>query len=191
MHHTWRVFLLLMYIQMSPAVLRVNISKNSASLRVSLGFPHWLGDSPRCSQTSPSCSHGAPVPVIRDPSYSDGWPECPRRVWFSPEIDASKFTLRLLSDTPGGSQWLKYICWCYCMVWSSQTVTTIYKDMSTGESCKFVQQSPPRAVCRGAIVAWDGSGVANESAITHLQMSEGGWQESLKIGKTPCWKKWI
>jgi hypothetical protein len=104
MHHTWRVFLLLVYIQISPAVLRVNIPKNPASLRVSLGFPHWLGDSPRCSQTSHNRSHGAPVPVIRDPSYSDGRPECPPRVWFSPEIDASKFTLRLLSDTPGGSQ---------------------------------------------------------------------------------------
>jgi len=108
MHHTWRVFLLLVYSQISPAVLRVNIPKNPASLRVSLGFPHWLGDSPRGSQTSHDRSHGAPVPVIRDRSYSDGRPECPPRVWFSPEIDASKFTLRLLSDTPGGSQWLKY-----------------------------------------------------------------------------------
>ena len=95
---------MLMYIQISPAVLQVNIPKNPASLRVSLGFPHWLGDSPRCSQTSHNRSHGAPIPVIRDPSYSDGRPECPPRVWFSPEIDASKFTLRLLLDTPGGSQ---------------------------------------------------------------------------------------
>ena len=109
MHHTWRVFFLLVNIQLSPAVLRLNIAMNPATLRVSLGFPHWLGDSPRCSQTSHNRSHGAPVPVLRDPSYSDGRPQCPPRVWFSPEIDASKFTLRLLSDTPGGSQWLKYI----------------------------------------------------------------------------------
>jgi len=27
------------------------------------------------------------VPVIRDPSYCEGWPECPPRVWKSPEID--------------------------------------------------------------------------------------------------------
>src|SRR5882757_2589595 len=104
MHHRWRVFLLLVYIRISPAVVRVNIAKNPASLRVSLGFPHWLGDSPRCSQTSHNRSHGDPVPVIRDPSYSDGRPECPPKVWFSPEINATKFTLRLLSNTPGGSQ---------------------------------------------------------------------------------------
>jgi len=109
MHHTWRVFLLLVYIQISPAVHRVIILKNPASLRVSLGFPHWLGDNLMCLQTSHKRSHGAPVPVIRDSSYSDGRPECPPRVWFSPAIDASKFTLRLLSDTPGGSKWLKYI----------------------------------------------------------------------------------
>jgi len=109
MHHTWRVFLLLVYIQISPAVLHVNIPRDLASLRVSLGFPHQLGDSTRCSQTSHNRSHGAPVPVSRDPSYSNGRPECPPWVWFSPEIDASKFTLRFLSDTPGGSQWLKYI----------------------------------------------------------------------------------
>jgi hypothetical protein len=109
MHHTWRVFLLLVYIQISPAVLGVDIPKNQASLRVSLGFLHWLGDSSRCSQTSHHRSHGAPVPVIRDPSYSNCRPECPPRVWFSPEIEASKFTLRLLSDTPGSFQWLKCI----------------------------------------------------------------------------------
>ena len=74
-----------------------------------MGFLHWLGDSPRCSQTYHNRSHGAPIPVIRDPSYSEGRPECPPWVWFSPEIDTSNFTLRLLSHTPGGSQWLKYI----------------------------------------------------------------------------------
>jgi len=95
--------------QITPAVLWMNIHKNLASLRVSLGFPHWLGDSPRCSQTFHNRSHGAPIPVIRCPSYSEGWPECPPRVWYSPEIDASKFTLHILSDTPGGSQQLKYI----------------------------------------------------------------------------------
>jgi len=30
-------------------------------------------------------------------------------VSYSPEIDASKFTLHILSDTPGGFQSLKYI----------------------------------------------------------------------------------
>jgi len=87
----------------------MNIHKNQASLRVSLGFPQWLGDSPRSSQTFHSCSHGAPVPVIRDCSYSNARPACPPRVWFSPQVDPFKYTLRLLSDTPGGSQWLTYI----------------------------------------------------------------------------------
>jgi hypothetical protein len=95
--------------QITSAVLWMTIHKNLASLRVSLGFPHWLGDSPRCSQTFHNRSHGAPIPVIRDFSYSEGRPECPPRVWYSPEIGASKFTLHILSDTPGGSQWLKYI----------------------------------------------------------------------------------
>ena len=80
-----------------------------ASITVTLWLPHWLCDSPRCSQTHPNCTQRTPVPVIRDPSHSEGWLECPPRVWFSPEIDASTFTLRLLSHTPGGSQWLKYI----------------------------------------------------------------------------------
>jgi len=98
-----------MYVQISPAVFRSNIPRNPASVRVSLGLSHWLGDSPGYSQTSHNRSHGAPLPVIRDPSYSDGRPECPPTVWFSPEIDASKCTLRHLSDTPRGSQGLKYI----------------------------------------------------------------------------------
>jgi len=95
--------------QTMPAVLRMNIPKNLASLSVSLRFPHWLGDSPRCFQLSDNCANGVLIPVIRDPSYSDGRLESPSRVWFSSEIDASKFTLHLLSDTTGSSQWLKYI----------------------------------------------------------------------------------
>jgi len=50
-----------------------------------------------------------PVPVIRDPSYSEGLAEYPPRVSYSTEIDASKFTLHILSDTPGVFQRLKYI----------------------------------------------------------------------------------
>jgi len=73
------------------------------------GAPKVLSDAPTCSQTYHNQSHGTPVPVIRDPSYSRGRPECPPNVWYSPQIDASKFTLHILSDTPGGSHWLKYI----------------------------------------------------------------------------------
>jgi len=68
-----------------------------------------LPGGPRCSQTYHNHSHGTLVPVIRDPSYSEGWPECPAKVWYSPDIDTSKFTLCILSDTPGVFQWLKYI----------------------------------------------------------------------------------
>jgi len=63
----------------------------------------------RFSQTYHIHSHGTSVPVIRDPSYTEGQQECPPRVWYSPEIEVSKFSLHILSDTPGGSQWLKYI----------------------------------------------------------------------------------
>ena len=73
------------------------------------GAPKVLSGALRCSQTYHNHSHGTPVPVIRDPSHSEGWPECPPRVWYSPEIDASKFTFHTFSDTPGVFQWLKYI----------------------------------------------------------------------------------
>jgi len=65
------------------------------------GAPIVLSGIPRCSQTYYNPSHGTPVAVITDPSYSEGRPECPPRVWYSPAIDASKFTLHIFSDTPG------------------------------------------------------------------------------------------
>ena len=77
--------------------------------RLVVGAPRLVAGAPRCSQTYHNHSHGNPVPVIRDPSYSKGQPECPRTVWPCPEIDSSKFTLHILSVTPGGFQWLKYI----------------------------------------------------------------------------------
>jgi len=73
------------------------------------GAPKVLSGGPGCSQTYHNHSHGTPVAVICDPIYSEGWQECPPRVWYSPEIDASKITLHILSDTPGVFQWLKYI----------------------------------------------------------------------------------
>jgi len=71
--------------------------------------PKVLSRAPRCSQTYHNHCHGTPGPVIRDPSYPEGRLECPPRVWYSPEIDASKFSLHILSDTPGGLEWLQYI----------------------------------------------------------------------------------
>jgi len=51
----------------------------------------------------------APRHVVGTPSYSEGRQECPPSVWYSPEIYASKFTLHILSDTPAGFQWLKWV----------------------------------------------------------------------------------
>jgi len=87
--------------QITPAVLHMSIHQNPASIRVNLGFLHQLGDSPRCSQTFYNRFQGVPGSVIRDPSYSDCRLQCPPRVWFSPEIDASKFRLCLLSHSMG------------------------------------------------------------------------------------------
>jgi len=84
------------------------------------GAPKVLSAAPRCSQTYHNHSHGTPVPVIRDPSYSEGRPECPPKVWYSPDIDPSEFTLHILSDTPGDFQWLNYILLMqYARKWDS------------------------------------------------------------------------
>ena len=76
---------------------------------VLIDAPKVLSGTQRCSQTDHNHSHGTPVPVIRDLSYSKDWLECPPRVRFTPEIDASKFSLHIPSDCSGGSQRLKYI----------------------------------------------------------------------------------
>ena len=82
------------------------------------GAPNVLSAAPRCAQTYHNHSHGTPVAVIGDPSYSEGRQECPPSVWYSPEIDASKITLHILSDTPGVFQWLKYIL----LMWMSNMI---------------------------------------------------------------------
>ena len=74
-----------------------------------LGAPRHVFGTPRWSQTHHHHSHGTPIPDISNSSYSKGRLECPPMVWHSPEIDASKFTLLILWDTPGGSQGLNYI----------------------------------------------------------------------------------
>jgi len=73
------------------------------------GAPKVLSCTLRCSQTYHNHSHSTPVPVIWDSSYSEGWQKWPPRVWYSPEIDASKFTLHILSDPAGVFQWPRYI----------------------------------------------------------------------------------
>ena len=71
--------------------------------------PKVLSTTRRCSPTYHNHSHGTPVPVIRDRSYSEVQLEWPPRVWYSPEIDTFKFTLHIRSDTPGVFQRRKYI----------------------------------------------------------------------------------
>ena len=48
---------------------------------------------------------GAPRLVTGAPCYSEGLQRFPAKVWYSPEIDGSKFTLCILSETPGRFQW--------------------------------------------------------------------------------------
>jgi len=83
-------------------------SQRCSSQTALLWFEVLPGLSPALPGLSPALPR-APRLVVGAPSYSDGWQECPPRVWYSPEIDASKFTLHILSDTPGGFQWLKSI----------------------------------------------------------------------------------
>jgi len=68
------------------------------------GAPKVLSGASTCSQTYCYHSHHTAVLVIRDPIFSECKPEYPLRVWCSLEIDTSKFTLHIISDTPGGIQ---------------------------------------------------------------------------------------
>jgi len=93
---------------LSPALPSLSSALPGLSLPLPDG-PDVPSCAPRCSQTYHNHSHGTHVPIIRDPRYSEGPPECPPRVWYSPDIDASMFTLHILSDIVGVCQWLKYI----------------------------------------------------------------------------------
>jgi len=74
------------------------------------GAPRHVAGAPRFV----AGARGAPRLVVRTSSCSEGRQECPPRAWYSPEFDSSKFTLHMLSDTPGGIQWLKYILLMRC-----------------------------------------------------------------------------
>jgi len=71
--------------------------------------PKLLSGALWCSETYHDHSHGTPVPVLRGSSFSQGRQEYSSRVWYSPEIDPSKFTLHILSDPHGVIQRLKFI----------------------------------------------------------------------------------
>jgi len=78
------------------------------------GAPNDLSSVPRCSQTYQNHSQGTMVPVICDPSNSEGGQDCPPSVRYSSNIDTSQFILHILSDIPEGSKWLKYILLISC-----------------------------------------------------------------------------
>jgi hypothetical protein len=54
-------------------------------------------------------SHGILAPAVRDLRYSEARLDCTPSVWISPESNASMVALHILSGTPGGLQWLRYI----------------------------------------------------------------------------------
>jgi len=99
-----------------------------------LGTPRLVISAPKCSQTYHNHSHGTPLPVITDPSYSEGRLEFPPMFWHSPAIDASKFTPHILSDTAGVSQWLKYILVMYQLPYIGD-LHQISHQLSTMCSC--------------------------------------------------------
>jgi len=98
---------------------------------VDIGASKVLTDGPKCSKTYHNHSHGTPVWVIRNPIYFEGRQEWAPRVWYSPEIDASKFTLHILSDTPEGFQWLKSIfqMQCNCLLYFTY-IYTLSRNLS-------------------------------------------------------------
>ena len=73
----------------------------------------------------------APRVVAGTPSYSEGRQECPPRVWYSPEIDASKFSLHILSDTPGGFQCQYYILLMYLQPVNDQVWRCTWRPWSS------------------------------------------------------------
>jgi len=73
------------------------------------GAPRLVIGTPRLVFGSPRLVVGTPRLVAGASSFSECLQECPPRVWYFPEIDTSKFSHHILSDTPGGFQWLKYI----------------------------------------------------------------------------------
>jgi hypothetical protein len=94
-----------MYSQVLPDLVSAHLGL-SPVLR---GAPMVLSSAPMCSQTYVNHSHGTQVSLIRDLTDFEGWPECPPWVCGAPKLDAFKFMLHILSDTPGGSEWKKYI----------------------------------------------------------------------------------
>ena len=152
--------------------------KNSQMLP---GAPKDLSSTLRCSQTPYNHSPGTPVPVIRYPSYSDGRQECPHRVWYSPEIDAFKYTLHILSDTPGCFESLKYIVLLWTP-WSSEFGNAFGGELVGGQwwrgrSCVMCARSWDS-------IHWLASGSQNMETRVHQhplsdkELAMYGWQSN-------------
>jgi hypothetical protein len=120
----------LMNIEMNPRILQ-SVFEISALVRqhiqVHPKFSPALRQVPKLITITPwvllyqsTQTSVTPVLVIRDPRYSEDQPECPPTVWYSSEIDALKFTLHILSNTPGVFQRQNYIL----LMWPS-TVRTL------------------------------------------------------------------
>jgi hypothetical protein len=92
------------------------------------GAPKDLSGASRCSQTYHYLAHGTPVLVIRDLSNSECRAECPPRVWYTLDINTSKFTLHILLDTSGGYQWLRYILQMNCQLLWNDTLCNLFQE---------------------------------------------------------------
>ena len=120
--------------QITPAVLGISIQKNPGISQSAFVIPAFIRRHSQVHQKfSPvrGCASNlititpiillyqssevpvTPEPVVRDPSYSEGLPEYPPRVWYPAEIDSSKFKLHIHSETAGVFRRLKYILLMY------------------------------------------------------------------------------
>jgi len=114
----WRLYLQCGIEEMgSPGIICIvchqvlpHLVERGTSSTVIRGAPRHVAGAPWFVASTP----GAPRLVVGASSCSDGRQECPPRVWYAPEIDASKITLHIISATPGGFQWLKYMLLMQC-----------------------------------------------------------------------------
>jgi len=111
---------------------------------------------------APRLAVGAPSLGASTSSYSEGWQKCHPRVWYSPEIDASKFILHILSDTPEGFQWLKYILLMLGALHSLQTKI----NLVAGKRCEI------HIISNDKKEQWIEASVDRETAVGRKQVDD-------------------
>jgi hypothetical protein len=118
-------------------VFGTQLNSDSRCSKVVPRLPDLLSSAPRCFQTYYTHCYGIPIPVIRDPSYSQARQESPPRVRYSPEIAASKFTIHILSDTAGGFQRPNTFCRCNILVCFGYALDSLHRAqwLTTKHSC--------------------------------------------------------